>query len=225
MSIIELNNLKKYYNENTELEVKALNGINLKIEEGDFCSIIGASGSGKSTLLYILGCIDKPTYGEYLLYNKNVMKMSENKLANLRNKKFGFILQDFGLIENQTTYENIYIPFLFNKDKKNNISKQILELCNMLEIGDLIEKKVKLLSGGQRQRVAIARALINNPDVLLADEPTGALDSRTASNIMKIFIELNKKGKTIIIVTHNTEIANMTQKCFLIKDGIICKTK
>lgn len=225
MSMIELKNIKKFYNENTESEVQALNDINLKIEKGDFCSIVGSSGSGKSTLLYILGGIDKPTAGKYLLDNEEVSKLNEKKLAKLRNKKFGFVLQDFGLIEEETSYNNIYTPILFSLNKEKNISQQIKDISKMLEIEELLDKKVKLLSGGQRQRVAIARALINNPDIILADEPTGALDSKTANIIMQIFIELNKSGKTVIIVTHNMEIANRTDKCFVIKDGIICKTK
>ena len=221
MSFIELENLKKYYNPNTNLEVQALKNINLKIEKGDFCSILGVSGSGKSTLLYILGCIDKQTEGIYKLDGEEVSKLSERNLADIRNKKIGFVLQDFGLIEDETVTENILVPTLFNSIKNVNIKLE--EILNKLEIGDLRNKKVSMLSGGQRQRVAIARALITNPELILADEPTGSLDSITTIHIMNIFEQLNKEGKTIIIVTHNLELAKKTKKCFTIKDGLIYK--
>ena len=221
MSFIELENLKKYYNPNTNLEVQALKNINLKIEKGDFCSILGVSGSGKSTLLYILGCIDKQTEGIYKLDGEEVSKLSEKNLADIRNKKIGFVLQDFGLIEDETVTENILVPTLFNYIKNVNIKLE--EILNKLEIGDLRNKKVSMLSGGQRQRVAIARALITNPELILADEPTGSLDSITTIHIMNIFEQLNKEGKTIIIVTHNLELAKKTKKCFTIKDGLIYK--
>lgn len=221
MSFIELENLKKYYNPNTNLEVQALKNINLKIEKGDFCSILGVSGSGKSTLLYILGCIDKQTEGIYKLDGEEVSKLSEKNLADIRNKKIGFVLQDFGLIEDETVTENILVPTLFNSIKNVNIKLE--EILNKLEISDLRNKKVSMLSGGQRQRVAIARALITNPELILADEPTGSLDSITTIHIMNIFEQLNKEGKTIIIVTHNLELAKKTKKCFTIKDGLIYK--
>ena len=196
MSFIEIKNLKKIYNANKSIEVEALKSINLIIEKGDFCSIVGVSGSGKSTLLYILGCIDKQTEGTYLLEGKNVSKMSENELAQIRNKKIGFVLQDFWLIEEETVIENVRVPILFCKDKNliRNFRNKAEKLLKDLGIENLKDKKVKLLSGGQRQRVAIARALINDPELILADEPTGSLDTNTAQNIMNIFKELNKKG-------------------------------
>lgn len=225
MSFIEIKNLKKIYNANKSIEVEALKSINLIIEKGDFCSIVGVSGSGKSTLLYILGCIDKQTEGTYLLEGKNVSKMSENELAQIRNKKIGFVLQDFGLIEEETVIENVRVPILFCKDKNliRNFRNKAEKLLKDLGIENLKDKKVNLLSGGQRQRVAIARALINDPELILADEPTGSLDTNTAQNIMNIFKELNKSGKTIIIVTYNMELAKETQKCVKIKDGLIYK--
>ena len=221
MSFIEIKNLKKIYNANKSIEVEALKSINLIIEKGDFCSIVGVSGSGKSTLLYILGCIDKQTEGIYKLDGEEVSKLSEKNLADIRNKKIGFVLQDFGLIEDETVTENILVPTLFNSIKNVNIKLE--EILNKLEIGDLRNKKVSMLSGGQRQRVAIARALITNPELILADEPTGSLDSITTIHIMNIFEQLNKEGKTIIIVTHNLELAKKTKKCFTIKDGLIYK--
>ena len=214
MPIIEVRDLKKIYNKGQETEVQALKGINLDLQKGDLCSIIGVSGSGKSTLLHILGCIDKATSGTYILENEII------QLAKLRNKKFGFVLQEFGLIEDENVYQNIYTPLLFSKPKTKG-RKNIEVLMKKLEIDNLKNKKVNKLSGGQRQRVAIARALVNDPDIILADEPTGSLDSKTAENIMNIFIDLNKIGKTIIIVTHNLEIANKTKRKFIMKDGII----
>lgn len=223
MSLIEARNIKKYYNPNTELEVQALKNINLNIEAGDFCSILGASGSGKSTLLYILGCIDKCTEGILLLDGENISEMSEKKLAEIRNKRIGFVLQDFGLIEDETVIENVAVPTLFNPEMRRNLNLKVEEMLKKLEIYDLRNKKVNMLSGGQRQRVAIARALIGNPEIILADEPTGSLDSINSEHIMNIFEQLNREGKTIIIVTHNLEIARKTKKCFTIKDGLIYK--
>ena len=220
MSIMEIKNLKKYYNQGEESEVRALNGINLKIDKGDFCSIIGVSGSGKSTLLHILGCIDTATSGQYLLEQENIFAKNDSQLAHIRNKKFGFVLQEFGLIEDENVYQNIYTPILFGKNK-GNVEQRIEQLMKDLQIEDLKNKKVKKLSGGQRQRVAIARALVNDPDIIFADEPTGSLDSKTADTIMNIFLKLNKLGKTIIMVTHNQDIAKKTSKCFVMKDGII----
>ena len=192
----------------------------MDLQKGDLCSIIGVSGSGKSTLLHILGCIDKATSGTYILENEIISNKNDIQLAKLRNKKFGFVLQEFGLIEDENVYQNIYTPLLFSKPKTKG-RKNIEVLMKKLEIDNLKNKKVNKLSGGQRQRVAIARALVNDPDIILADEPTGSLDSKTAENIMNIFIDLNKIGKTIIIVTHNLEIANKTKRKFIMKDGII----
>lgn len=222
MGSIKIENLKKYYNEGKESEVKALNGINLNIEQGDLCSIVGASGSGKSTLLYILGCLDRQTEGKYYLNNTNISDLSDKELSILRNKYFGFILQDFGLIEDETVYENIYVPLLFSKDKKDkNIDQKINNLLKELSITELKNKKVKQLSGGQRQRVAIARALINDPKIILADEPTGSLDTKNSEIILNLLMRLNNQGKTVIIVTHNLDIADRTNKRFLMEDGII----
>ena len=223
MGFIELENIKKIYNPNTILEVQALKNINLKIEKGDFCSILGVSGSGKSTLLYLLGCIDKPTSGIYKLEGKDVSNLSEKELAKIRNEKIGFVLQDFGLIEEETVIENIMVPFLFSSKNNKNIRFKIEKILKDLDIFDLQNKKVNLLSGGQRQRVAIARALIIEPEIILADEPTGSLDTDTSNNIMNIFKNLNKEGKTIIIVTHNLELTKETNKCYKIRDGLIYK--
>lgn len=167
-----------------------------------------------------MGCLDKPTGGDYYLDGKKISGLSDKEQSILRNEYFGFILQEFGLIENETVYENIYVPMLFSK-KKEKANEKIEDLLEYLDINDLKNKKVKRLSGGQRQRVAIARALVNDPNVILADEPTGSLDSKNSEIILNLLIELNKQGKTVIIVTHNQEIAQKTNKRFLMKDGII----
>lgn len=220
MTIIEVKNLKKIFNKGQESEVKALNGVNLKINKGELCSVVGASGSGKSTLLHILGCIDSLSSGTYLLEGEDISNKTDTQLAKLRNKKFGFVLQEFGLIEDETVYQNIYTPLLFGRTEFK-IDERIETIMKELQIEEFKNKKVKKLSGGQRQRVAIARALINNPEIILADEPTGALDSKTSQKILNIFLELHKKGKTVIIVTHNQEIADKTDKRFTMRDGII----
>lgn len=222
MNIIEITNMKKYYNLGKATEVRALKDINLSIKEGDFCSIVGVSGSGKSTLLYILGCIDKSTGGTYLFQGKNINKLKEVELANLRNKKIGFVLQDFGLLEEETAFNNIIVPTFFGK-KNMNLKENVEQLANKLGISELLYVPVKKLSGGQRQRVSIARALINEPDIILADEPTGSLDTDNSRKIMGIFNELNKSGKTIILVTHNLELTKNANRQFIIKDGIICE--
>ena len=224
MSFIEIKNLKKIYNANKSIEVEALKSINLIIEKGDFCSIVGVSGSGKSTLLYILGCIDKQTEGTYLLEGKNVSKMSENELAQIRNKKIGFVLQDFGLIEEETVIENVRVPILFCKDKNliRNFRNKAEKLLKDLGIENLKDKKVNLLSGGQRQRVAIARALINDPELILADEPTGALDSKAARMLLDSMETMNVElNATILMVTHDAFTASYCKRILFIKDGKI----
>ncbi len=224
MSFIEIKNLKKIYNANKSIEVEALKSINLIIEKGDFCSIVGVSGSGKSTLLYILGCIDKQTEGTYLLEGKNVSKMSENELAQIRNKKIGFVLQDFGLIEEETVIENVRVPILFCKDKNliRNFRNKAEKLLKDLGIENLKDKKVNLLSGGQRQRVEIARALINDPELILADEPTGALDSKAARMLLDSMETMNVElNATILMVTHDAFTASYCKRILFIKDGKI----
>lgn len=220
MNLIKMQNLCKYYNKGKNTEVEALKGINLEINKGDFCSIVGVSGSGKSTLLYIMGCIDRQTSGQYYLEGKDVKNMKDYELANIRNEKIGFVLQEFGLIEEENVINNILVPTLFCKKKKVDI-KNVEKLCNEIGIMNLLNIPVKKLSGGQRQRVAIARALINNPGIILADEPTGSLDTENSYKIFEILEELNNRGKTIVLVTHNMELAKKANKQFSIKDGII----
>ncbi|MGL5972659.1 MAG: ABC transporter ATP-binding protein [Oscillospiraceae bacterium] len=219
-SIIKLVDVHKQYNiDNKNVVVNAVNGINLTIEEGDLLAIKGESGCGKSTMLYMLGCIEYPTKGQYYLDGELVSSFNKKKISETRNKKIGFVFQDFGLIEEETVIQNIKIPILiggiFNKEKQDYIDN----LLTRFNIIQLKQKKVSQLSGGQRQRVALARALANDPDIILADEPTGALDNKMSEEIMKAFIELNNQGKTIIIVTHEDFISQFCKKTINMCDG------
>jgi putative ABC transport system ATP-binding protein len=223
MGFLEIINVDKIYNNDKKdmAKVIALQNINLKIESGEMIAVVGKSGSGKSTLLHILGCLDMPTSGDYFIQGYSIKNKKDKELARLRNKFFGFILQDFGLIEHLTVEDNITIPLAFSANKKirrKSLCADILERTGMLK---LRKQYVFKLSGGERQRVAIARALINDPDIILADEPTGSLDSENGKNIMEIFTELNKEGKTIVMVTHDQEVAGYCHKKIIISDGRI----
>lgn len=219
--LIQLKNVRKVYNEYKPNEVRALKGIDLEIRKGEMCAIEGPSGSGKSTLLNIIGCIDKLSSGEYYLDSTNIQLLSDRELARVRNRQIGFVLQDFGLIGDRSVIENISVPLYFSKYAYREISFLVSQTLKRLNIDDLARKKVNQLSGGQKQRVAIARAIITNPDIILADEPTGALDTNTANEMMDIFAELNQNGSTIIIVTHNPEIANRCRHRYSLIDGLI----
>jgi putative ABC transport system ATP-binding protein len=215
--MIKITNLYKTYNRNKSNECKALVDVSLEIERGEFIAIMGKSGSGKSTLLHILGCIDSHEKGQYLLNSNLTSKLSERQLAKLRCKEIGIIKQDFALIEDYTVLQNVMIPLYFSKAKsKLKAAKTALDSVG---ISELINKQVKKLSGGQKQRVAIARALVNNPNVILADEPTGALDSVTANEIMEIIKKLNNNGATVIIVTHDLNIAEQADRIIKLSDG------
>lgn len=221
MANLELKNINKTYG-NKDNIVHALNNINLKVNQGEFISIIGKSGSGKSTLLNILGFLDTPTNGVYIYDNKNILDLNDKKISKLRNKTFGFILQFFGLINDETVFENIKIPLKYSdKFNKKNYKKLIETISKKLEIDDKLNFKPKELSGGQCQRVAIARALINDPDIILADEPTGALDNKTGNQVINILKQLNELGKTVIIVTHDTNIAKITNRVIELSDRYI----
>jgi len=220
MGLIELKDIKKIYG-NSDVETIALDGIDLEIEKGESVAIMGPSGSGKSTLLNIIGCLDTPTSGEYIFNGKAIDKLSRRELANLRNASFGFVLQYFGLVDEYTVYENVEIPLSYSKKKGINKKKLIKETLDMLGISDKIKKLPCQLSGGQNQRVAIARALINDPEIILADEPTGALDKKTGQEVMNILKDLNKKGKTLVIVTHDDSIASQCSRIINICDGKI----
>lgn len=221
MGIMELKEISKIYNPGKSSEVKALRGVDVTIEEGEWVSIMGKSGSGKSTLLHIMGLVDRYTAGSYCFDGVCVDKLSQNKVADLRREKVGFVLQDFGLIWNMTVMDNIATPLYIAKEKKNMIRERVIRIARELEIEDLLKKKAKELSGGQCQRVAIARALITEPKVIFADEPTGALDRENAKNIMEIFQKIHARGTTIVMVTHDEEVSHMAGREIVISDGQI----
>ena len=216
--IIKLEKVHKEYLMG-DSRIKALDGVDTIVKKGDFIAIVGPSGSGKSTMMNMVGALDIPTLGKIFLDEKNIASMRESELAQIRGKKIGFIFQTFNLIPTLTAMENVALPMLFQKvprEERNERAKQLLEKVGL---GDRMEHLPSELSGGQRQRVAIARALANDPDVILADEPTGNLDSKTGKEILEMFIKLNKEGKTIIIVTHDEDVAKHAGKVLKMKDG------
>lgn len=220
--IIELKSVEKSYSAGKKnIQTRVLNDINLKIHEGELVAIKGASGAGKSTLLHIIGCLDKPSSGLYLLDGVDVIQKTSAELSIIRNKTFGFVLQHFALIEDDSVIQNVAVPLLFAKVPNSQVNQMSMEKLRYLGIADLAQKQVSMLSGGEKQRVAIARAMVNNPSILLADEPTGALDTKNTAMVMEIFKELNKQGKTIIIVTHEEYIAKSCKRIITISDGNI----
>lgn len=220
MEIIKLNNVNKIYS-SKQNKVNALNNINLNINKGELIAIVGPSGSGKSTLLNIIGTLDKITDGQYLLKNQQVEKLNISQLSQVRNKTFGFVVQHFALISEYTVFENIEIPLEYAKVKYKDRKEIINSILRKLKLDDKINKSIKELSGGECQRVAIARAIANDPEIILADEPTGALDQKTGQDVMNIFKNLNREGKTVIIVTHDSKIADQCNRIVKIEDGII----
>ena len=218
--IIELSNIKKEYKIGTE-EIHALSGVSLSIFKNEYVALMGPSGSGKSTLMNMLGCLDSPTSGEYILNNLAVAKMSDNELAEVRNKQIGFVFQTFNLLPRSTTLENLMLPLIYagiEKTKRIEMAKNVLE---QVGLANRMSHKPNELSGGQRQRVAIARALVNNPAIILADEPTGNLDSKTSVEIMGLLEDIHKKGNTIILVTHEEDIALHAHRIVRLKDGLV----
>lgn len=221
--IIEVRNLKKDFHVG-EVTVHALRGINLEINAGDFVAIMGASGSGKSTMLNILGCLDKPTRGEYILDGVSISALSKNELAVLRNRKLGFVFQSYNLLPRTTALENVELPLMYNPKLKSKERREIaLHALESVGLADRMHHMPNQMSGGQQQRVAIARSLVNDPVVILADEATGNLDTRTSYEIMSLFQELNEKGKTIVFVTHEADIARFTKRNVIFKDGHIIR--
>ena len=220
--MIQIKNLVKVYNKGKTNEFFALKGIDLSIEEGEMVAIIGKSGAGKSTLLHILAAIDSYDKGSYLVDGVSVGDLKEKDRARFRNQKIGIVMQDYALIDEYTIEENVQIPLIFGKVKGNDVRREkIMTALKNVGLDELAKKPVRQLSGGQKQRVAIARALVNNPAFLLADEPTGALDSKTSGEIMDVFEKLNQGGKTVIIVTHDMEVAARCGRVIEISDGEI----
>ena len=220
--MIEIKNLVKIYNKGKTNEFCALKGIDLSIEEGEMVAIIGKSGAGKSTLLHILAAIDSYDKGSYLVDGVSVGDLKEKDRARFRSQKIGIVMQDYALIDEYTIEENVQIPLIFGKVKGNDVRREkIMTALKNVGLDELAKKPVRQLSGGQKQRVAIARALVNNPAFLLADEPTGALDSKTSGEIMDVFEKLNQGGKTVIIVTHDMEVAARCGRVIEISDGEI----
>jgi putative ABC transport system ATP-binding protein len=221
--IIELRDLVKIYKVGDN-EVQALRGVTYSIEDGEFLAIMGASGSGKSTLMNILGCLDKPTSGEYILDGQVVSALDKNTLARIRNKKIGFVFQSFNLLPRTTALENTELPLLYSRLNGKDITKMALDSLAAVGLRDRAHHKTNQLSGGEQQRVAIARALLNKPSLILADEPTGNLDSKTSFEIMSIFKRLNEEKKmTMIMVTHEPDIAAWARRRIHLKDGVIVR--
>jgi putative ABC transport system ATP-binding protein len=218
--LVEAHDLRKNY-QLGETEVHALRGISVRINPGDFVAIMGASGSGKSTFMNILGCLDKPTSGRYLLEGTDVSGLTKKELAQIRNQKIGFVFQGFNLLGRTTALENTELPMLYSKTHKNERRERAREALAQVGLGDRADHLPSQLSGGQQQRVAIARALVNQPRMLLADEPTGNLDSRTSVEVMEIFQRLNANGLTIILVTHEPDIAQFAKRELVFRDGQI----
>ncbi|GMQ57333.1 ABC transporter ATP-binding protein [Vallitalea sediminicola] len=221
MSYIRLENVNKYYKKNTGAEVHALKNLNLEIKKGELIAIEGVSGSGKSTLLHVLGCLDFVIDGEYYLNNERITNKSQKQLAVIRNRKIGFILQNYGLINQSTAVQNIAIPLLIGGMGLKHIKRECVCLLEQLGIGKLADRKVSQMSGGQKQRVAIARALVNKPDIILADEPTGSLDIKTSNEVMQLLKEINQQGKTVIIVTHDKHVSEICSRILKIEDGCL----
>ena len=224
--VVELKNVYKIYSMG-EVNVNALNGVDLKITKGEFASIMGPSGSGKSTMMHIIGALDLATSGKVFIDNIDLSTLSEDQLSVIRGKKIGFVFQDFNLIPTLTAIENVMLPMLFQEEKMDEDKRQkhCEGLLSLVGLGDRTDHKPFELSGGQQQRVAIARSLVNSPEIILADEPTGALDSKSSEEIMDLLVDLNKEGKTVIIITHDKNVAKYAKRNIFLKDGKIIEDK
>jgi putative ABC transport system ATP-binding protein len=218
--IIETREIQKTYKMGAE-EVRALKSVSITINKGEYVAFMGPSGSGKSTLMNIIGCLDTPTAGTYILNDKDVSAMTENELAEIRNKEIGFVFQTFNLLPRASCLDNVALPLIYAGLKKTEREEKAFQTLSSVGLGDRVHHKPNELSGGQRQRVAIARALVNNPSIILADEPTGNLDSKTSYGIMELFNELHQKGNTIIMVTHEDDIAHYAHRVVRLRDGLI----
>ena len=217
---IELKSVSKVYKTKGADDVVALDELTLEVRRGEFVAVCGVSGSGKSTLLHIIGCLDKPTSGTVIVSGTDVSGLNDVELAKIRNERIGIVLQDFALIPYRTAYDNVMVPLYFSKNRKN-AKKRIMESLEKTGVADLAKREIKKMSGGQKQRVAIARALVNYPDIILADEPTGQLDTKTKKEIAELFKAINSEGVTIVVVTHDDELAKAADRIVRISDGRI----
>ncbi len=220
--VAKLSNVSKVYGEG-DLEVKALDSLNLEVHRGDYLAVMGASGSGKSTAMNILGCLDRPTFGKYQLNGNSVEQLTDDALADLRNQELGFVFQQFHLLQDATALENVMLPMLYACIPPSERQELAEEALNKVGLTDRMKNRPNQLSGGQQQRVAIARAIINSPSLLLADEPTGALDSSTTEDVLNLFDDLHAQGITLVLVTHEDEVALRAKRRALFKDGRIIK--
>lgn len=218
--VIRLIDITKFFKLGEEV-IRALNGVNLSISRNEYVALMGPSGSGKSTLMNIIGCLDTPTSGQYLLNGPDVAKLHDNELAVIRNKEIGFVFQTFNLLPRYSALENVALPLVYAGTGKSEREKRAAEVLRQVGLGDRMKHKPNELSGGQRQRVAVARALVNRPSIILADEPTGNLDTKTSHEIMNLFQEIHDTGNTIIIVTHEEDIARMARRVVRLRDGVV----
>ncbi len=218
MSLISIENITKSYEVGTQT-VHALRGVSIEIQKGEYVSIMGASGSGKSTLMNMIGGLDTPTSGTYILNGKNVSKLNDDDLAAIRNNEIGFVFQTFNLLQRSTALDNVCLPLIYAGVQKHERRERATAMLESVGLGDRIDHKPNEMSGGQRQRVAVARALVNNPSLLLADEPTGNLDSKISEDVMKLFAEIHRNGNTLIVVTHEEDIALHAHRVIRLKDG------
>ncbi|MCH4828699.1 macrolide ABC transporter ATP-binding protein [Flavobacterium covae] len=219
-SLIKISNIKRDFQLGSEI-IHVLKGIDLQINKGEYVALMGPSGSGKSTLMNLLGCLDTPTSGQYILNGQDVSKMKDDELAEIRNKEIGFVFQTFNLLPRTTALDNVALPMIYAGYSKSDRTQRAKEVLNQVGLSDRMDHQPNQLSGGQRQRVAVARALVNKPSIILADEPTGNLDSKTSVEIMRLFDEIHSNGNTVILVTHEEDIAQHAHRIIRLKDGII----
>jgi len=221
-TVIELHNIAKIYHMG-KVEVPALREVNLEIHRGDFIAIMGPSGSGKSTLLHIMGCLDRPTKGSYVFCGEDVHTLSDRKLARIRNRRIGFVFQSFNLLWNENAVQNVMLPLIYGRANGSK-RRKATDALETVELSHRLKHKPSEMSGGEQQRVAIARAMVKEPDIILADEPTGNLDTTTGSHIMEIFKKLNKSGVTVVIITHDQEVAALCNRVIRLRDGYIASS-
>lgn len=227
MPVVKMNKIVKIYNKGKKNAFEALHGVSLEIEKGEMVAVMGTSGAGKSTLLHIMGCIDNYDSGEYILDGELIKNLGDSKLSHIRNEKVGIVMQDFALVESMSSIDNVLIPLDFARKKlpSKKRKEKAVKALKLTGMEEYARKRVSQLSGGQKQRIAIARAIANDPAIILADEPTGALDSRTTGGIMDVFSKLNEDGKTVIIITHDPKVGERCHRVIRVEDGMICDRK